>query len=413
MTGNAALNRNRGARLRRLLPRFGLVVVSIFIGLVVAEIGLRISGFQYFNPYIADRDVGYSLRPGAEGWWTREGSTYIKINSQGFRDREHPITKPSDTIRIAILGDSYAEAFQVPLEQTFWSIIEQKIAQCPQAAKSRVEVLNFGVSGFSTTRELILLQKRVWQYSPDIVVVLFTVGNDVRDNSRRLNEYRSWALPYFVLRDGKLTLDNSLVDARNQSLTFRLRQSLLGTAFNWAQNHLRLLGVIYTARERFQSFSETARENTAAQAGTPDEPGLDSEVYREPNSAEWDEAWRITELAILKMRDEVVMKNAKFLLVTGSMGIQVNPDPASRRAYKDRLGVNDLYYPERRLKRLGDNEGFKVLNLAPLLEEYAIRNQVFLHGAGNSIGRGHWNETGHRLAGELIVQELCNSVLRN
>ena len=141
----------RRARLRRLAARLALIAGGIFLGLLIAEIALRVAGFQYFNPYIVDRDVGYSLRPGAEGWWKKEGLTYVKINSHGFRDREHTFTKPADTLRIAILGDSYAEAFQVPLEKTFWSIMEQRIAHCPQPSKAKVEVLNFGVSGFSTT----------------------------------------------------------------------------------------------------------------------------------------------------------------------------------------------------------------------------------------------------------------------
>ena len=80
--------------------------------------------------------------------------------------------------------------------------------------KSKVAVLNFGVSGFSTARELILLQKRVWQYSPDVIVLLVTTSNDVKDNSRTLNQYSGQPLPYFVYRDGKLILDDSLLAAR-------------------------------------------------------------------------------------------------------------------------------------------------------------------------------------------------------
>ncbi len=42
----------------------------------------RVAGFTYFNAYIVDQDVGFSLRPNAEGWWRKEGLTYVKINSQ-------------------------------------------------------------------------------------------------------------------------------------------------------------------------------------------------------------------------------------------------------------------------------------------------------------------------------------------
>src|SRR5437016_120195 len=171
MTESTAYAARVRSRVRPLLAKLLLLVGGILVALLIVEVVLRVSGFTYFNPSIADQDVGYSLRPGAEGWWKKEGVTYVKINSHGFRDREHAIAKPPDTLRIAVLGDSYAEAFQVPLEKTFWTLMEQKLNECPQAAKSQVEVLNFGISGFSTGRELILLQKRVWQYSPDIIVL--------------------------------------------------------------------------------------------------------------------------------------------------------------------------------------------------------------------------------------------------
>lgn len=348
----------------------------MLVALLIAEAALRVAGFKYFNPYIADREVGYTLRPDAEGWWQREGLTYVKINSHGFRDREHTIAKLPGTIRIAVLGDSYVEAFQVSLEKTFWAVMEQKLQERPQYAKSKVEVLSFGVSGFSTARELILLQKRVWQYSPDVIILLITTANDVRDNSKSLNEYASQPLPYFVFKeDGKLTLDDSLVVARNRTLTFRLQQSFLGRAFNWTQHHLRLLGLFYAAREAYQSPANAAERQN--RTGTLDEPGLDSEVYREPATPEWDDAWRVTERLIVQVRDAVRARGAKFLVVTGSTGKQVNPDPNPSRKFMDRLGGPNLFYPEQRIKTLGDREGFSVLNLAPLLQDYARRENGF------------------------------------
>ena len=97
---------------------------------------------------------------------------------------------------------------------------------------------------------------------------------------------------------------------------------------NWIRNNLRLLGVIYAAREADLFTKQDA------QPASRNEPGLDSEVYREPQDREWDAAWRVTERVMVQMRDEVVERGAKFLLVTGSMGIQVNPDPNTRQAYR-------------------------------------------------------------------------------
>jgi hypothetical protein len=378
--------------------RIKLVVVfgSVLTALVVVEIGLQIAGFTYFNPYKADSYLGFTLRPNAEGWWTREGHAYIKISSQGLRDYEHSLAKPADTIRIAILGDSFAEALQVPIEQTFWSVMQRQLqTEVPNGKK--VEVINFGVSGFSTARELIMLRQRVWQFNPDVVLLLFTPGNDVKDNSRALTGYAE-PLPYFVLQNGSLVLDDSALQEREKHMLFRLQRSVVGDAWDWIRVRSRVLGLIYTARESYFSRGERVRLDS--------ERGIDGKVFRVPVDADWSGAWLVTEKLIVTMRNEVEAHGAKFLLVTGSNGIQVDPNEGVRDEYMKRLGVSSLFYPEDRLKALGDREKIDVLNLAPLFLEVAKRNQIQLHGFGDSKGRGHWNEDGHKLAAELISARL-------
>ena len=123
--------------------------------------------------------------------------------------------------------------------------MELTLQACPNVAGRRVEVINFGVSRFSTGREQIMLRKRVWQYSPDVILLLFTTGNDVKENSRALyKEYVGPALPYFVYRNGELILDDSLLKVRDRSLKFPLQQSFLGGFVNWGRNHLRLFGFV-------------------------------------------------------------------------------------------------------------------------------------------------------------------------
>jgi hypothetical protein len=52
-----------------------------------------------------------------------------------------------------------------------------------------------------------------------------------------------------------------------------------------------------------------------------------------------------------------------------------------------------------------------VLTLAPTHQRYADERQVFLHGFPPHLGEGHWNQAGHRVAGELIAQKLCADIL--
>ena len=134
------------------------MLFSTIVGLLIAETALRVIGYSFLEFYVPDNSRGYALRPGISGWYHKENDAYIQINSDGLRDREHEINKPANTIRIAIVGDSYAEALQVAQEATFWSILEKRLNEC--SPNKRIEVINFGVSGYGTTQELITLRNK-------------------------------------------------------------------------------------------------------------------------------------------------------------------------------------------------------------------------------------------------------------
>jgi hypothetical protein len=100
----------------RRLQNALLVLGSLAIAIIGAEALLRAAGVSFAHFYRPDPLVGEVLIPGAEGWDRSENPTYVRINSLGMRDREHSVEKPPGVFRIAVLGDSYAEAKQVPLE---------------------------------------------------------------------------------------------------------------------------------------------------------------------------------------------------------------------------------------------------------------------------------------------------------
>src|SRR5215218_2569204 len=104
-------------------------VVSCLLTVGLGELGLRAVGFSEPSYYRADEDLGIALRPGAQGWYRGEGGSFVSINRHGMRDVEHAVEKPAGVLRIAVLGDSFAEALQVPVEQTFWSRLQQELGQ--------------------------------------------------------------------------------------------------------------------------------------------------------------------------------------------------------------------------------------------------------------------------------------------
>ena len=119
------------------------------------------------------------LRPNSVFWHTsRDGSWKFVTNTQGFRDTEdYAYDKPEGLLRVISLGDSQTQGFEVRQRRTFSEVIERAL----KARGIEAQVLNTGISGFSTAEELAFLENEGIKYKPDVVVLGF-FGNDFSDN---------------------------------------------------------------------------------------------------------------------------------------------------------------------------------------------------------------------------------------
>ena len=102
------------------------------------------------------------------------------INSAGMRaDRDYPEDKPAGTRRVVVLGDSYTMGYEVDEPQCYARVMERDL----RSRGETVEVLNGGVSGYSTAEAYLRLTREMLAYHPDVVVIGF-YGNDIVDNVR-------------------------------------------------------------------------------------------------------------------------------------------------------------------------------------------------------------------------------------
>lgn len=403
-------------RPRNLKKKLLLVTFGLLFGLFMTEVFLRVIGYSYPLFYTTDYYRGFSLQPGVAGHYQREGESDVRINSDGLRDREHAKPKPADTVRIAVLGDSFSEAMHVPMEQTFWSLLERQLQECNAFPGKKIEVINFGVSGYGTAQELLTLRQKVWDYSPDVVLLAFTTYNDIYDNSRALS--RTEEVPYFVYRDGALTYDTTFRNSR----TYLQRDSKLNRFGRWLHNSLRVVQLVhyvqFVAKLKLTDWKNKRRlvaqdQTKPVDGSTPtvrnaEDIGIDNMIYIEPHDEDWKDAWHVTEGLIKQMRDDVAQKGSRFFLVTLSNAIQVYPDPLVRQRFLEHVGADNIFYPNLRLKTLAEREQIDFLDLAQPMQAYADQHKVFLHGFGSDIGNGHWNASGHKLAADLIAQKLCS-----
>ena len=393
-------------RARERIAILLLLLCSVSVAIALMEAGLRLIGFSYPTIWRFDRITGKALLAGARVWNTEEGRALVQINSDGLRDSEHTTEKAANRYRIAILGDSFTEAIQVPLKNTFWRIVEEKLADCPALAGKRAEAINFGVSGFGTVQELLTLKYRVWKYSPDLVLLAFFTGNDVRNNQRELQ--RGGSRPYYVYQDANLVLDDSFLEKSGS----RIMGSVLGDWWFSALPHSRVLQLLVKGFDYLDQLKDGREPEDKKNARHLYEQGVDNEIYSPPSTPAWEQAWSLTEDLIRLMNADVIAHGATFMLVTLSNGIQVHPDPVARKEFAASLGVDDLLYPDRRIQRLATEESIKFVMLVPPLLSWAEEHGECLHGFENSAPcNGHWNERGHRLAGEIIADNICQSVV--
>jgi hypothetical protein len=387
---------------RRWIAPLALVLGSVLVGLLLGEAAVRILDRSYYWSLSKRPDplLGWRPVPGSEGWQRIEGEALVRINRAGFRDRDHDPAKPSGTLRIAVLGDSFTEAVQVPIEQTWWRVLEGQLKHCPALDGRAVEVLSFGVSGYSSTQQLQVWRHVASRYDPDGAVLGFFPGNDIRENSPDLDH--DPMRPYLIDRAQGLVLDEGFRD----SAEYRFRSALPGRAAFWLLTHSRLLQVADEARDRWRLRAQG--EPTAGQRRARGEPGVDSEIYAPPKDAPWAQAWDLTEGILETLNQEVEATGARLWVATLSTGAQVHPDPRVRGRIADQLGTDDLLYPDRRIAALGERVGFEVINLASELQFFATMNGAWLHGfEGGPRGIGHWNPVAHHLAGQIIAERVC------
>lgn len=160
------------------------LLASVVIGLLFFEICIRLGtiffprllppitfgGAHPRNLIIADKELGYRLRPNASGAETNDYQEYhiqANINSRGLRDYKHGLSK--NTYRILGLGDSYTFGEGVELKDSYLSVLESKLKA--RFGQNQIEVFKAGVPGYGTKQEVDFLKKYISEFKPNLVLL--------------------------------------------------------------------------------------------------------------------------------------------------------------------------------------------------------------------------------------------------
>lgn len=165
----------------KILFRLAALGLGLLLAFVIVEIGLRAAGMGFGNSPMEPDQVLHHVHPKNYSFIQQHpsgelGGFEIQYNAEGRVDRGAPREEANEGLdcRIALMGDSFTEAGQVPYVESFAGLLED-------AARGRCEVRNYGVRSYSPAIYLVQWTQDVRRWKPtDVFVLLF--GNDVRED---------------------------------------------------------------------------------------------------------------------------------------------------------------------------------------------------------------------------------------
>jgi lysophospholipase L1-like esterase len=275
----------------------------------------------------------------------------VRINQKGLRDREHSYERLPHTNRILVLGDSFAWGYGIEESERFSQLLETSLG---------VEVINAGVSGYSTDQELLWFKGEGIKYNPDLVILIFT-GNDIGDNQRQLVN-TIYYKPQFVLEEDHLILTGYPVPrtkAQGRFIYFLSQHSAL--AYFFVQRYFDL-------RSFYRDFNIN-----------PDKANISAS-----NLSSAGKPFELTLALLDEMRNITKSKGAEFMIVATD-GWWNSPSGESYQDFINTLKAN----------------GFAVLDVE--------LRPGFDPGEMHILNDGHWNRAGH----EFVAKEIKDFIKSN
>lgn len=337
--------------MKREYLRTALFTFCVFaLTFALSEAGARILHLAPRSLITLDSCVGYKLEPSAHGVSGGPGGIIaLSSNSVGFRDMEHTEEKSKGTYRVLFLGDSYTEALQVPVEDTFWRVLQKQAdkAQLP------LEVISMSVSSWSTGQEMRAYECYGRPYKPDLVVLAFNT-DDLSDNAFRQDPFT----PTFAFKNGTLVSDETY--KTNIEKRLRDRTSLYPGMLYTLKDHSELLRYLYFTHANNKAGKATAEAQTT--------------------SEDIDAAWELTEALVLKLAHDVKADHAQFLLVHVPLFKDTSSEP---------------------LRVLARAHGLPLLDLTSALD---IATTTPLHWPGDP----HLTSAGHGIVGDVLFDTITS-----
>ena len=320
---------------------------GVVLGIGALEVLLRAMGTvpEVENPlysfHQSDEFVGWTGVPGIRQRFVRvDFDTLVEHTPEGFR-RPRPEVPAAAGRSVLVLGDSFAWGWGVGQGELFTDWLQRALG--PEVA-----IHNRGVNAFSTSQELLLLERELERRRYAEVVLVFS-NNDFTDNL----DGKAGRRPWFDLEDGHLVPRNQPPARLMSPIVALLKRSL---AISWLDY-------------RFSRASERLRGPEPTPEPSAERPKNVGPPPLSPQSRE------VTAALLREMNRLSTEHGAGFTILVWQ---------GSAR----RMDILDIC----------KDEDLACVDLWPSLDQHERSASIELPVDG------HWSPLGHRVVAELVLE---------
>jgi len=311
----------------------------------------------YYDP--VDRILRFSTTDLRDGVFTigtmAQQRARWHINNAGWNsaiDFEETKRKP----RIAIIGDSYVEAFQVDVEKSIAGRLRGLVSP-------DIDVYALGVSGASLSQYLEMTRYARKHFDPDILVIN-VVHNDFDESLCSIKRQAGM----LCLEDEGQEIREAVIDPYHPNQILRMARS--SSVVRYAVTNLKIIS-------RVQGLF----------SGKRNKPTYNANIDVEQVNFRKARIQKATEYVLRTLQRENAGKPIVFMM-----------DAPRRDIYADTLQESDVIWLNRLLKTTCDTVGVHFIDLTDEFSRRFARTRVHFESEYD----WHWNEMGHlTAAGEL------------
>lgn len=332
--------------------------LAFVVMLIVLDVFIQQAGIENTSLTRYDYTLG-KIRPAEKSYIIyNEGFSLGQFNQGGYMHAYYPPRDGAEAgvLRVALFGDSYVEGFQVFQKDHFATLVEEGL----QAAHpdKRIEVLNFGYSGFDIGDMYVYSQVIAAPYHPDVFVFMLS-KSDLQLNYRMTYSPR--------VEVDSTTLQITRPYTKEKIARYNQSKALL--------NYSALANMLNKARKASEQDILTKCLDKFYQLEGPK-----AAVYDEKSIHETDSLGTASRLILEELQGHLVFVNRDD-----------TPLPQSICAEVEHLGIPyvDLSVPLQKLYDAGINPHY-----------WEVTNKL-----------GHWNKSAHRAVADYMVREFPSCFL--